>query len=81
MPTTWLNTTDWQTATLTQNELWQCRDGEILTTLEPVADPEQGILLRAGEVRFFYAGQTVSWRRWEPTNAKRPARLAREANP
>lgn len=65
----------WQSATLTRNEIWQCRSGIVLVSNEPSGDDDRGIELIHGAARIFYAGDVVSYR---PTEGG-PAEICREA--
>lgn len=78
MPTTKITGPEWATETLAADEMWQARDGRILTTVEAVAADDQGIELVSGAVRTFAAGVTVNYRAPAATAAA-PVLLAREA--
>lgn len=76
MPTIRLTTeTDWQSVTLSADELWQVRGGSMLITNEAPLDPEQGMELQGGEVRFFKTGRTVHYRK---PSGSTPTYLVRE---
>jgi len=81
MPTTDLTNPDgWQSVTLTQDEIWQCKgNGSILTTVEDVTREDQGIELGAGMVRTLRSGQTVNYRPLIPRGVARSVTLVREA--
>jgi len=68
----------WSSVTLTQNEIWQCREGRVLLSneAETSADSDQGIELIRGSVRFFKSGTEVRYR--NATQAS--ARICREAD-
>lgn len=75
-------TVSWQSATLTQDEIWQNRDNghSVLTTVEVVSGDSdmRGIALAPGEVRIFRAGQTVRWRLVAETPLNVPVQIHRE---
>ncbi|MCT4554643.1 MAG: hypothetical protein N4A53_08150 [Pelagimonas sp.] len=78
MPITDLEANTWENETLTADELWQAREGVILTSLEAGGADDRGIELIPGSVREFSAGQTVYFRSVVPTGMEKPARLARD---
>jgi hypothetical protein len=56
--------TTWQTyGPLAAEELWQCRKGKILITLEAVTDNDQGAILSEGDGLYVAAGKTVRVRK------------------
>jgi hypothetical protein len=73
-------TTAWTSVTLAQDEIWQCRGGRLLTTVEtPSGDSDdRGIVLTEDSVRVFRNGQTVRYRTLQATGTEAPARLHRE---
>lgn len=72
----------WQSATLTQDEIWQPRtyNQPVLVTVEAPtgSDDLRGIQLQYGEVRVFRIGQTVSWRCPGVSSAIYPIYIHRE---
>lgn len=72
--------TTWTSITLSQDEIWQCRGGEILTTVETPVDnaDNRGIRLHNGQVRLFRSGQTVNYRTLTMTGVEANAALHRE---
>lgn len=80
MPKIEVTGTAWTSVTLTQDEIWQCRGGRVLTTVEaPTGDADdRGIVLTEGDVRVFRNGQTVRYRKFEAARRTEPARLHRE---
>lgn len=56
--------TDWQTyGPLAAEELWQCRKGKVLITLEAVTDNDQGTVLAEGDGIYVATGKTVRLRK------------------
>lgn len=80
MPTERLTDDTWRSVTLATDEIWQCREGQVLTSLETPTDPasDQGILLSSRDVRYFGAGQTVHYRRLRPEGVASETRVCRE---
>lgn len=70
-------TNGWQSATLAQDEIWQCRQGLLLTSMEAAGLDDRGIMLtgETGEVRRFKSGDTVYYRKMSPVCV-----LARDAD-
>jgi hypothetical protein len=56
--------TSWQTyGPLAAEELWQCRKGKVLITLEAVTDNDQGAVLAEGDGIYVATGKTVRVRK------------------
>ena len=73
-------TPSWASVTLTTDEIWQCRGGTVLLTVEaPSGDADdRGIALAEGMVRVFRSGQVVRHRTLQAPGTEAPARLYRE---
>lgn len=60
--------TTWQTyGPLVAEELWQCRKGAILISLEAIADNDQGTSFVDGEGMYIAVGKTVRVRKLNNT--------------
>jgi hypothetical protein len=56
--------TSWQTyGPLAAEELWQCRKGKVLISLEAIADNDQGTALVEGDGIYIAVGKTVRIRK------------------
>lgn len=77
MPMITLSTDAWANATLASDEVWQCREGTVLLSIEAPAAPDSdhGTHLIRFDSRTFKAGDTVHYRRL----GRDAARIAREA--
>lgn len=52
----------WSSATLSDNEGWQCRLGSVYLSTEASGDSDRGVRLEAGDAWPFPAGTTVYYR-------------------
>lgn len=69
-------TTGWSSpVTLTQDEVWQTRSGNIFLTTTPGASADDGVFLRSGRALLLSAGTEVRYRKEGRTSAL----IAREA--
>jgi len=57
-----------QTISLSQNEVWQAREGSFYLTTTVAPDPEDGILLPEGTGVLLSAGRNVQYRRAGPVD-------------
>lgn len=58
----------WQSyGPLAAEELWQCRAGKVLISLEAITDNDQGTALSAGDGLYVAAGKTVRIRKIDNT--------------
>lgn len=53
----------WTAAEVAEDEIWQCRSGQVLLTWEADPEPNDGLLLEAGAGIAVGAGSTVRYRR------------------
>lgn len=77
MTTETLSSTDLNTVTLTQDELWQARGGTLIVSTEAMSDETDGIALSDGDVLPLANGDVVRYRAKIPDGALRPVTVVR----